>query len=188
MLNELDMKEDIKKVCPSCHGTGIYVGTMLQSELGVLCSECHGKGYSFIKINPQVKLIEENGVVYEVVNNLKIGTINLFHELESVEGIKYVIYGHGGLFTLNFLLSNGITSPYVITYEEFLNGGIPLPIEEYTCPRQITQNPPKDRFDNNCGAGCYSDCENFGKDTCWNKFYENNTSIEDKLNILKRIK
>ena len=59
---------------------------------------------------------------------------------------------------------------------------------QYTCPRQISQSYGNAEFDNDCEFGCFSDCKKFGTQECWKKFYGEAKTIEEKQNVLKKVR
>ena len=44
------MKE-IQIECPSCKGTGLYVGVCERDGCAVVCTQCKGKGYTTYRYN-----------------------------------------------------------------------------------------------------------------------------------------
>ena len=69
------------------------------------------------------------------------------------DDVNYVMYGTGRFFSPEYLFDHGASEINVIRYSEFLEGKLPLPMMQYTCPRQISQNYGNAEFDNDCMIG-----------------------------------
>ena len=189
-LKELDLGHETKCTCGSCKGTGIYKGFAEHDDLGVLCYYCNGRGYYTLELNENMQLVqdEKTGTVYKVSDGLIVGSVSLFNELQKRDDVNYVMYSTGRDFSPKYLFEHGASEINVIRYEEFIQGKLPLPMMQYTCPRQISQSYGNAEFYNDCGFGCFSDCKKFGTRECWNKFYGEAKTIEEKQNVLKKVR
>lgn len=185
------MGNEAKCTCGACRGTGVYKGFRERDGLGVICSACNGKGYNTLALNEKMRLVqdEENGIVYQVKGGIINGRVELFTELKKREDIKYVMYGTARFFSSEYLFDQGANSIEVITYSEFLKGKLPLPMMKYTCPMELTQKYGSDgEFDCNFYSGFFSDCKKYGTLECWKKFYGDAETIEEKQDVLRRIR
>ena len=189
-LKELNLGHETKCTCGSCKGTGIYKGFSEHDDLGVVCHYCNGKGYYILELNENKQLVkdEKTGTVYKVSDGLIVGSVSLFNELQKRDDVNYVMYSTGRIFSPEYLFEHGASEINVIRYEEFIQGKLPLPMMQYTCPRQISQSYGNAEFDNDCGFGIFSDCKKFGTQECWNKFYGEAKTIEEKQNVLKKVR
>lgn len=189
-LKELELGHEAKCICGSCEGTGIYKGFAERDDLGVVCYHCNGKGYYTLELDENIQLVqdEKTKTIYEVNRGLIVGTVCLFNELKKRDDVNYVMYSTGRVFSPEYLFEHGASEINVIRYEEFMQEKLPLPMMKYTCPRQISQNYGNGNFDNDCEIGLFSECKKFGTQECWNKFYEGAKTIEEKQNVLKRVK
>ena len=188
-LKELDLGSIVKCTCMECEGTGIYKGICEKDDLGVICDSCNGRGYYILESSEKTKLVqdEETGIVYKVSNGIISEYVTLFNELKKRDDVNYVMYGTGRLFSPKYLFKHGASEINVIRYSEFLEGKMPLPMVKYSCPRQISQNYGHEIFDNDCKIGYFSDCNKFGTKECWEKFYGEAKTTEEKQNVLKKI-
>lgn len=189
-LKELDLGHETKCTCESCKGTGIYKGSDEYDDLGVVCHCCNGKGYYTLELNESRQLVqdEKTGVVYEVSNGLIAGSVSLFDELQKRDDVNYVMYPTGIICSPEYLFEHGASEINVIRYEEFIQGKLPLPMMQYICPRRISQSYGNAEFDNDCGLVSSLDCKKFGTEECWNKFYGEAKTIEEKQNVLKKVR
>ena len=189
-LEELALKRSIKCTCTNCNGTGIHVGTTKRNGLGIICYYCNGKGYNTLLLRNNIGLVkdEEQNIGYEVKNGIIIGTIKLFDKLQIRDDVKYVMYSAGKNFSPNYLFEHGASEINIITYKEFINGALPLPMMQYTCPAKISLQYGKGEFFNDCDIGSFENCKKFGTQECWEKFYGKAKTIEEKQNVLKRVK
>lgn len=189
-LKELNLGHTVKCTCYSCEGTGIYKGISEHDDLGVICSSCNGKGYYALKLGKNTHLVQDEttNVVYKVIDGIIVGFVTLFNGLQRRNDVNYVMYGTGRVFSPKYLFEHGASEINVIRYSEFLEGNLPLPMMQYTCPRQITQSYGREFFDNDCGLGCFSDCKKFGTQECWEKFYGKAKTIAEKQNVLRKVK
>ena len=191
-LDELNLGKKVRCVCGSCDGTGIYKGFLERDDLGVICQSCNGTGNYVLNIRDNMQLVRDNtnGVVYLVKDGIISHTIELFEELNRRDDVNYVMYGTSRYFSPTWLFEHGASEINVIRYEEFLNGALPLPMREYTCPGYLSQNYGDSSFENDCfghGAHSFSDCSLYGKMECWAKFYGDAKTIEEKQAVLRMI-
>lgn len=188
-LKELDLGNETKCTCTSCRGTGVYKGVAERDGLAVVCYSCNGKGYYTLKLYENVHLVqdEKTGVVYKVNNDIIVDCVSLFDKLQRRDDVNYVTYATEYVLSPRYLFEHGASEINVISYREFLQGKMPLPMMQYTCPRQISQNYGNTFFDNNCGFGSFSNCSKFGTQECWEKFYGDAETIEEKQKVLRKI-
>ena len=130
---------------------------------------------------------EKTGIVYRVNEGIIDGHVALFNKLQKRDDVNYVMYGTGRFFSPEYLFEHGASEIDVIRYSEFLEGKLPLPMMQYTCPRQLSQSYGKAEFNNDCGWGSFSDCKKFGTQECWKKFYGDAETIAEKQNVLRKI-
>ena len=142
--------------CPTCEGTGLYAGMCEQDGCAVICDNCNGKGYTTYEYN------DFTG------KKVKEGVIRVFE--------KTCGYVHSGK---NCVCDDGRVlhfENYGCSYEEWLNGKEPRPMEELVCPYQYYNNgignEPFERCRENApGIGFISDCKLFAqKDKCWEEY------------------
>ena len=126
---------------------------------------------------------ENSGIVYIVKDGIIYEWITLFDKLQRRDDIKYVMYGTGRFFSPKYLFEHGASEVEVIRYSDFLKGKLPLPMMEYTCPRLISQKYGKGNFDNDC---LVYNCGKFGTSECWEKFYGDAKTVEEKQKVMKR--
>ena len=189
-LKELDFGKEVKCDCKDCSGTGVYKGWREQRDLGVVCNKCNGRGYYVLSLNEKVQLAkdEKTGIVYEVINDEICGTVKLFNGLKQRGDVKYVMYGTGFTFCPEYLFEHGANEINLISYKEFLNGELPLPMTKYVCPRYIEAYYENKNYSNDCPT-CMSttECEYWGKTKCWDEFYGDAETIEEKREVLKKL-
>ena len=189
-LKELNLGHETKCTCAACDGTGIYKGFLEHDDLGVICNYCNGRGYYTLKLDDNMQLVqdEKNGIVYTVNEGIIDGCVTLFNGLQKRDDVNYVMYGTGRAFSPEYLFEHGASEINVIRYEEFIQGKLPLPMMQYTCPRQISQSYGNAEFDNDCMIGLISDCKKFGTQECWKKFYGEAQTIEEKQSVLRKVR
>ena len=191
ILKELNLGKRVRCTCGSCEGTGIYKGFLEGEDLGVICSSCNGTGYYILNMKDNMQLVmdEERNIIYVVENGIVSYPVELFKELKRRDDVNYVMYGTGRNFSTSWLFKHYASEINVITYEEFLNGYLPLPMRQYTCPRQISQDYGDGSFKYECHKchSLFSECPNYGKMDCWNAFYEDAKTIEEKQAVLRMV-
>ena len=114
-----EIKMDI--VCPSCDGTGVYVGLGERDGASVVCSYCKGTGK------------------YEYTYHYE-----KFTKRKVKEGVKRVYKSSYGYVIapkeLDFKEHGRIDmSKEGVSYEEFLNGDMPDHVESLGCPMIASQ-------------------------------------------------
>ncbi|MDD2434982.1 MAG: hypothetical protein PHO63_01885 [Bacilli bacterium] len=189
-LKELNLGTSIKCTCEQCKGTGIYKGFAEKDNLGVICHHCNGKGYQVLNLENDHKLYqnEEDLIIYHTKQNIISKVVHLFTKKQTRDDIDYVIYEVGRYLSPTWLLENGADEYQVIRYQNFLNGGYPLPLKDYTCPLHISQCYGEEEFYNDCDLGLPSQCQKYGEDECWDKFYNGAITIKEKQLVLKNLK
>ena len=156
-------KIEMEIECPSCKGTGVYVGMAERGGASVVCNTCKGSGkklycYSYNdftgrKITENVKRVYKQSCGYVITPDKmvfdKIGEIDM-----SVKGVSY---------------------------QEFIDGKIPDDIEELGCPMITDQGACHDikGFTNECNnlnggwVGVLKTCKNqCNKKECWERFHK----------------
>lgn len=188
VLKELNLGDEAKISCASCQGTGVYKNIAKYGDLGTVCTYCNGSGFHVIKINKNNKLFqdEETGVVYRSKNGIIGHTVKLFSRLEKREDITYVIYPTSIDCSPKQLFETGASEICIITYKEFYNGMLPMPMMQYTCPKEFSHRYRRDEF--NCYFNSFSDCNSFGHRECWDEFYGEAKTIKEKQAVLRKIK
>ncbi|MDD3341197.1 MAG: hypothetical protein PHN72_03235 [Bacilli bacterium] len=188
-VGELQLKRELKCTCSSCDGTGIYKLFSKKEDVGVICTDCNGLGYQvFTDEKNEIIQFGQDKFVYQVEQGAIEYPVKLFTQLVRRNDIHYVIHSTSGLFQPEHLFDNGTDEMHVIKYEDFYNGVLPMPIIQQTCPRQLSLIYGNSEFDNDCPFGCFLDCKKFGEIECWDKFYGNAKTIEEKQAVLKKIK
>lgn len=111
--------QEIKIECPSCHGTGLYVGCAERKGAAVICNSCKGTGMIIYKYTPFThrKLRDDVKRVFKT-------------------GGGFVISAEDVITKENKLLPFSTAG---CTYEEWLNGVDPKHIEFIVCPLRIDQ-------------------------------------------------
>lgn len=158
---------DIEKACGSCDGTGLYVGMAEKAGAAVVCHTCKGTG----KVTLKQKYPKFKG-------------------RKKREGVRRVFQTAGayGIAAEDVTTEEGKTfhfSRYGCTYEDWLKGATPRPIEDLHCPYQHTnqhlQNRDhpayklyNERCNRDCMLGMYiPDCKlRPDMKACWRRYYE----------------
>lgn len=192
-LKELDLKDGVKCTCEVCNGTGVFKGYSEKDDIGVLCHYCNGKGYNTVysKMDSHdIMLVEDEKtkIIYKVVDGIIEDSVTLFDKLQIRDDIKYVMYGIGKIVSTECLFAQGANEINLMSYKEFINGKYPLPLMRDTCPKFLSENYGNGEFDNDCKEGYMFDCEKFGTQECWKKFYGEAESIEEKQAVLEMIR
>jgi len=150
-MSKITIEHD--EVCPSCKGTGLYVGMGERNGAAVVCHKCNGTGcYRYVHtFEPFEKRRKREKVkrVYETNPGICIG-----------EGRECRLEDFGGM-----------------PFEKWLEGK-PFPKRsenrKYTCPAwwyQSADYDKKPRWDECIGCGSFSRCGSFSKkEKCWEKF------------------
>ena len=150
--------ERMKVECPDCKGTGLYVGMCEREGAAVVCNKCGGEGYMYLNYNK-------------------------FTGKKVREDVKRVFkkscgYVHGAL---DYTTEDGRVihfSEYGCSYDEWMKGVEPKPMEELYCPYVY--------FNKGIGSEPLSKCRenlpSYGGRIAECKLYE------DKLNCWKEYK
>ena len=145
--------------CPSCQGTGVYVGMSERHGAAVVCYKCDGTGkteYHYEEFTKR-KVREDVTRVYKSSYGYVIAPKEL--EFKNYGGIDMRKEG--------------------VSYEEFLNGDTPKHIEKLGCPMMADQGAchSKDGFIDECFScglmygGSITNCKHQKyKAECWERF------------------
>lgn len=152
--------------CQNCKGTGLYKGMSERDSCAVICSSCYGTG----KVEFHYNEFEGRKVRSDVKRVFKssCGYVHSHEDVTTDEG-KTIKFSEGGC-----------------SYEEWLNGTEPKPVEDLYCP-YIWNNTgmghePLNDCDKYCGFGSISSCKKYNyKKECW----ENLKTLEKKLSDLE---
>ena len=151
------MKE-IKIECSDCKGTGLYKGACEQDSCAVVCRTCGGKGYAIFKYEEFIGKKVREGITR--VFGKSCGFVHGAEDYKATDGE-----------VLHF-------SRYGCSYQEWLNGVEPKPMEELVCPYYYYNNgigsEPLDKCRQNLGWGDrISECKLYKKKAkCWEEFYK----------------
>ena len=149
------MKE-IKIECPDCKGTGLYKGCCEHGSCAVVCRKCGGTGYTTFKYNEFTGKKVREGITR--VFGKSCGFVHMSEDYRYEDGR-----------TLHF-------SRYGCTYQDWLNGVEPRPMEELVCPYYYYNNgignEPLDKCRKNLEWGDrISECKKYNdKVKCWEEF------------------
>lgn len=193
MFKKLDEDYEIKMECPYCEGTGIYQGIAEHENIGAICAGCKGNGYYILDVLEEDKpLYEDKGDIIDAgLWGIVACKEDLFKGIKKKEGIKYVIYPSKMRISEEELKKEPVKQYNYITYEEFLSGRLPLPIEKWTCPSRFTQSGyDNKRYENGkCNMFEWGDnCQYLEDGDCWKGFYGASLTPEEKEEKLKRMK
>ena len=159
LLEESYGTEEEKQIlieCPDCNGTGLYKGSCEQDGCAVVCSTCGGKGYTNFKYHEFTGKKVREGV--KRVFGKTCGYVHGAEDCKSIDGR-----------VLHF-------SKYGCSYEDWLNGAEPKPMEELICPYAYYNkgmgNEPLEKCKKNVGGMWISECKHYlNKEECWKEFY-----------------
>ena len=143
--------------CPDCKGTGLYVGCAERDGAAVVCYMCNGTGQK------EYKYREFTG------RNKRSNVKRVFRPSNYVIGADDIVNDEG--VTLHF-------SRYGCTYEEWLNGADPKPMEELVCPYMHDNrgmgNEPCSRCARQPYTARINQCRYFSdKANCWKEYHAN---------------
>lgn len=144
--------KSLKIQCDACGGTGLYKGFGEADGAYVVCRQCQGKGYIHFAYE-------------EFTEKKKVNDCNRVYK----DGCGYCITDK------DIIDKNGKImrfSKYGCTYEEWLNGVEPKPIEFLDCPNHHTgwKRPCKNCKDLLLGES-FRDCPHFENvEECWKEF------------------
>lgn len=157
--------EKIKIECPECKGTGLYKGMAERDGCAVICNKCAGTGFVYFHYNEFTEKKKRNDVkrVFE-------RTCGYVHSAENV------VCDDGK--ELHF-------ANYGCTYEEWLNGETPKPMEELYCPfiyyNKGYGSEPLPKCNIDLGQRI-SDCKFYSdKANCWKEYHEKNKHIIKRI-------
>ncbi len=139
--------------CPSCKGTGLYVGMCEGDGSAVVCHNCHGTGCHHVKLqyNDFKKRISRSDVkrVYEVNPGICIG-----------ENKEVCLEDFGGMSYQSWICKE----PFPPRSEN----------RRFTCPAwwyQSANYELKLKWDECVACGTFSGCKYFyNKQRCWERF------------------
>lgn len=145
--------------CPECSGTGLYKGFAEQDGCAVVCSSCKGTGkYKFQyeykefkkrNIRKDVKRVFDGSHVYGC-------SAKDYTDKETGKTIHFSKYG--------------------CTYEEWLKGIKPKPVEELYCPYIYVGcsygNEPLKKCRKNVGNFVSKCKEYYNKEQCWKEYWK----------------
>ena len=190
VLKELNVGHEAKCTCELCKGTGVYKGYMEADGLAMVCNFCNGKGYYTIPINNETVLLQDDntGIIYKVRHAMIEKPVELFTGMRKRDDVEFVAYATSKARYPKEMKKRGATEANIISYEEFLNGVLPLPMEKGSCPREFTQYYGNEVFENSCSGAEFSDCPKFATGECWDQFYGTATTTIDVQNVLRKIR
>ena len=145
---------DIEYECCSCHGTGLYRGACECDGAAVVCRSCGGTGKGVFRAEP-------------------------FTGRKIADGVVRVFDSSHGYFVTSkdVITKDGVELPFSqwgCTYEDWLNGAIPLPMKGLVCPyNHYNQNIENEPLGDKCrkgipGFGLIFQCIHYkDKEKCW---------------------
>ncbi len=158
---------ELEVECEACGGTGLYVGMAERNGAAVVCARCKGTG----------RLIHRS-------------TMKKFHGRRRRENVERVYHTAGG-YTIS---AHDVTtkegkevrfSAAGCSYEEWLVGAVPKPIEDLHCPyeytaqeMQLSDHKAHVLYEERCRealplGGFLSSCKLHGKKgACWRRYHE----------------
>lgn len=151
------MKIEVDEKCPSCKGTGLYVGLTEHGDSAVVCHTCKGTGCHHF--------VHEYDEFAGRITRLKV-----YHVIETNPG---VVVGVGG--NSQYTLQDFGGMPYAdwLAGKPFTQG---MEMRQFTCPAWWYQaadygkKPEWDKCDATLG-GTFSSCTHFrDKSQCWAQF------------------
>jgi len=159
---------DIERECGSCKGTGLYVGMAERDGAAVVCHTCKGSGkVSHYQKHPKFKGRKKRD-----------GVERVFHTASGYGIVAHDVTVEKTGETLHF-------SRFGCTYEDWLKGAKPKPIEELHCPYQHTNqgmqssdHPANALYKERCNSGLYAgmwipECKlRSDMATCWKQYHE----------------
>jgi len=145
--------------CDSCKGTGLYAGFAEKDGARVVCHSCNGKGEVKVSLSWNKFLARKTDKGATRVYTNGMGYAITDKDVTSKEG-RFMPFGQ-----------------YGCSYQDWLNGIEPKPLEFLGCPYQETSqglqcddknNLYKNRCKENIGWGRITDCKLFSnKGKCW---------------------
>ena len=134
--------------CPSCGGTGLYVGLAERDGIAVVCHDCFGQGY------------QDRRIEYKI-----------FEHRQAVSGIKQVYATNPGIVVDDSgIVSGGVSlTEWVADPASALKPGAEM--RSHVCPAwwyQAADYSKKPDWKECPGFGAFSKCPFFSqKDRCW---------------------
>ncbi|MDM8130120.1 hypothetical protein QUW38_02175 [Clostridium butyricum] len=152
--------------CSSCKGTGLYKGMSERENCAVVCSVCHGTGKTDFFYN-EFEGRKKRTDVKRVFKN-SCGYVQSDEDVTTKDG-KVIKFSEGGC-----------------SYEEWLNGEEPKPVEDLYCPYVWNNtgigHEPLNDCKEHCGFGSISNCKKYDcKEECWKKL----KAYKEKLKTLE---
>lgn len=144
--------------CPDCKGTGLFKGNLERGGSAVVCYKCGGTGATEFQYNDFEGRKRRNDVTRVFPRSL--GYIHYDDDIVSEETGKTIHY-----------------SQYGCTYEEWLKGEIPKPMEELYCPYQFVNKGVRSEPCSRCTKGTrrvdiINHCTFFyDKSSCWQEYH-----------------
>ena len=151
------MKE-LQIECPDCKGTGLYKGCCEKDDCAVVCTTCKGKGYTTYEYNEFTGKKVKEGI--KRVFGKTCGFVHSAYDYKCEDGK-----------VMHF-------SEYGCTYEEWLNGAEPRPMEELVCPYYYNNrgigSEPFEKCRESIGLGNFiSECKYYeNKAQCWKELHD----------------
>ena len=169
---------NIKESCIHCQSTGIIKHD--NKKVGTICSCCRGRGYVTFEegyiVNVSKKQNQFTNNKYQIKSKWNmIRSFYLFQKLQKRNDIDFIAFANEGILgTTNQWYKETDIKEEVISYEEYLNGLLPLPDEKNLCPQNFYDYP----FDIN--IKCELECTEEQRNKCWQEFYKYKNSKEEK--------
>lgn len=145
--------------CPSCKGTGLYVGMAERDGSAVVCVTCNGTGCHHVKLEYDDFTKRKRRYKVERVVEINPGIC-----IGSGGNNKYSLEDFGGM-----------------PYKDWFSGKSFPPKSEnrrFTCPAwwyQSANYDLKPKWDKCAWGGAFSNCKHFkNKDACWKQWDEEN--------------
>jgi len=141
---------EFDEVCPTCGGTGVYIGAYERDGAGIVCYDCEGTGchhfkYTYDEFEGR-KITKKVKRVYAANPGICIGEGN-GHKLEDFGGMPYKDWESG--------------KPFPVGSED----------RKHTCPAwwyQSADYEKKPKWKTCIIGGFFSECNNFHeKEKCW---------------------
>ena len=192
VLKELKINDRIKCHCNVCNGKGVVTYPYVNAHLGVICRLCNGSGFNYLDLGENETLVLDiaTGSNYKLTNGIIDCIVYLFKGYIKDDEINYVMYHNSISSSYSEKLKDikdyyafGVSRDEIISYKKFLDGRLPLPMEKYNCPYQITSGS----FDDDCNSD-FVHCLKYGTGECWDKFYGEARVAGEKQEVLRRIK
>ncbi len=188
-LKELHINHDLKCNCVLCNGTGIIKDSS-ESEFGFICNGCNGEGYMILNLSENSKLYQDEDTkkIYTITEDKYEYPIDLFNGFQKRDDVKYVMYDLKEKINSRIKFIYALKRHYIITYQDFLNGMLPIPSQRYLCPENLMRLYSDSKFKDDCILyGTYNVCNKSCSNECWKTFYGDASTYEEKQNVIKKI-